>query len=239
MDVFTFENFLALLSLTSLEIVLGFDNIVVLTILVSKLEKSKQDYARKLGMFCAMWMRIGLLFSISWLMKLTTPLFEILNHGVTGRDLVFLSGGLFLIGKATFEIHENTEGEGDGYKKENKNVKGFAAVILQIVLIDMVFSLDSVITAVGMSSHLEVMVASVVVSVFLMMYFAKKVGEILERHPTFKILALSFLVLVGVMLVAEGMGKHIEKGYIYFAMGFSLMVEFINLRIRAKRKKQH
>lgn len=237
MGLITLENLLALLSLTSLEVILGFDNIVVLTLLVGKLEKSRRDFARKLGMLCAMVMRIGLLFSISLIMKLSDPLFTLIGHEVTERDLVFLLGGLFLIGKATLEIHENTESPGEGIKEETKNVKGLTAVILQIVLIDLVFSLDSVITAVGMSSHLGVMVLSVILSVILMMYFAKAVGDFIDRHPTFKILALSFLVLVGVMLFAEGLGKHIEKGYIYFAMGFSLSVEFINLKIRSNKQK--
>lgn len=235
MEILTIENFIALFTLTSLEIILGFDNIVVLTLLVSKLEKQRQNFARKIGMFCAMGMRIMLLFSISWLMKLNNPLFSLLAHEVTARDLIFLLGGLFLIGKATFEIHESTEGHGKGLKKELKNIKGFSAVIFQIVLIDLVFSIDSVITAVGMSSQIEVMVLAVMISAGLMMYSAKVIGDFIEKHPTFKILALSFLVLVGVMLFAEGMGKHIEKGYIYFAMGFSLTVEFINLKIRAAK----
>ncbi len=235
-EILTIENAIALFTLTSLEVILGFDNIVVLTLLVSKLEKQRQNVARKIGMLCAMLMRIALLFSISWIMKLNNSLFSLLGHDVTARDLVFLLGGLFLIGKATFEIHESTEGHGEGIKKEVKNIHGFTAVIFQIVLIDLVFSIDSVITAVGMSSQIEVMVLAVMISACLMMYSAKLIGEFIEKHPTFKILALSFLVLVGVMLFAEGMGRHIEKGYIYFAMGFSLSVEFINLKIRANKK---
>lgn len=234
-EILTIENLIALFTLTSLEVILGFDNIVVLTLLVSKLEKKRQDFARKLGMFCAVVMRVMLLFSISWLMKLNNPFFSLLGHEVTARDLVFLLGGLFLIGKATFEIHESTEGHGEGLKKEVKNIHGFTAVISQIVLIDLVFSIDSVITAVGMSSQIEVMVLAVLISAVLMMYSAKMIGDFIEKHPTFKVLALSFLVLVGVMLFAEGLGQHIEKGYIYFAMGFSLSVEFINLRIRAAK----
>ncbi|MBP9839306.1 MAG: TerC family protein [Proteobacteria bacterium] len=234
MEIFTVENILALITLTLLEIVLGFDNIIVLTLIVNKLEKEKRNVARKLGMILAMFMRIGLLLSISAIMMLKNPILHILGQGFSGRDLILLAGGLFLIGKATFEIHENTEPD----KHKEKQVKGakkFWSAIFQIILVDLVFSLDSVITAVGMASDIKIMITAVVISMVLMMTFAKAVGEFIERHPTFKVLALSFLVLIGVMLVSESMGKHIEKGYIYFAMSFSLAVEFINLKVRQVR----
>lgn len=230
MEILTLENFLALLSLTSLEIILGFDNIVVLTLIISKLEKSKQNSARKIGMSLAMCMRILLLFSISWLMMLTKPIFNLMSHDFSGRDLVLLSGGLFLIAKTTSEIHESVETKKE---KRIKHKTKYFSVILQIVLVDIIFSLDSVITAVGVSNHLGVMIIAIVTSVVIMARFAKFIGEFIEEHPTFKILALSFLVLVGVMLFAEGIGHHIDKGYIYFAMSFSLIVEFINLKLKS------
>jgi predicted tellurium resistance membrane protein TerC len=237
MELFTFENLAALVALTSLEIVLGFDNIVILTVLVSKLKPEEQDKARTIGLSLAMLMRILLLFSISWVMLLTKPIFAVAGVEFSGKSLVLLIGGLFLIGKATVEIHDSTEG---GHEKEIKasRLKKFWPVITQILLLDLVFSIDSVITAVGMSNHLPVMVLAIVSSVGLMFFFAKPVGDFIEKHPTFKILALSFLVLVGVMLVAEGFGKHVEKGYIYFAITFSLAVEFINLRMK-KNVKHH
>ncbi|MFN8390252.1 MAG: TerC family protein [Bdellovibrionota bacterium] len=233
MEVFTLQNLVALLSLTGLEIVLGFDNIVIMSVMVARLDRDKQDGARRLGILLAMCMRICLLLSISWLMLLTNPLFELFNHSVSGKDLVMLIGGLFLIGKATFEIHENTEGEEHDEGKP-RGAKRFWAVIVQIILLDLVFSLDSVITAVGVADHISVMIFAIIVSVVMMFFFAKGIGNFIHEHPTFKILALSFLVLVGVMLVAEGLGQHIEKGYIYFAMSFSLIVEFFNLRMRTK-----
>lgn len=236
MELFTFENLAALVALTSLEIVLGFDNIVILTVLVSKLKAEEQDRARTLGLSLAMLMRILLLFSISWVMLLTKPLFAVAGQEFSGKSLVLLLGGLFLIGKATFEIHDSTEGPHEAVVSDKRQSKKFWAVILQILLLDIVFSIDSVITAVGMANHLPVMVLAIVTSVGLMFFFAKPVGNFIEAHPTFKILALSFLVLVGVMLVAEGFGKHIEKGYIYFAISFSLVVEFINLRMKRNVK---
>jgi len=232
MELLTLENLAALVALTGLEIVLGFDNIVILTVLVSKLKPEQQDKARKVGLSLAMIMRILLLFSISWVMLLTKPLFGIGSFEFSGKSLVLLIGGLFLIGKATFEIHENTEGHEMKLPSDARRSKKFWPVITQILLLDLVFSIDSVITAVGMASHLPVMVLAIVSSVGLMFFFAKPVGEFIEEHPTFKILALSFLVLVGVMLVSEGFGKHIEKGYVYFAISFSLIVEFINLRMK-------
>lgn len=236
-DLFTFGNLLALLTLTSLEIVLGFDNVVMISILVDKLEAAKQDSARRLGIILAMLMRIILLFCISWVMLLTEPLFGLFGKEFSGKSLILLAGGMFLIAKATFEIHHNVEDAGDNSQKPKGKLKSYWAVIGQILLLDLVFSIDSVITAVGMASHIIVMVIAVLASVALMLIFAKRIGDFIKAHPTFKILALSFLVLVGVLLVAEGLGQHIDKGYIYFAMSFSLIVEFLNLKIRSKAHK--
>jgi predicted tellurium resistance membrane protein TerC len=230
-ELFTVENLIALCTLTLLEVVLGIDNIVFLSILTGKLESSERGRARRLGLFLAMFMRIGLLLGLSFVMKLTQPIFSLLEHGVSGRDLILLGGGLFLIAKATHEIHAKLEGPAQRASSK-KGAASFGAVIVQIVLIDIIFSLDSVITAVGMAQHLAVMIAAVVLAVGAMMVFAGAVGEFVERHPTIKMLALAFLILIGVMLVAEGMGKHVEKGYIYFAMAFALLVELINLRVR-------
>lgn len=238
MELFTAENLFALLSLTGLEIVLGFDNIVIMSILVGKLPAERQDVARRTGIMLAMFMRIALLLSISWIMMLTKPLFEIAGHEFSGKSLVLLFGGLFLVAKATYEIHDNTEGDhhDEDAAKKKRSAK-FWVVISQIVVLDLVFSLDSVITAVGVAKALEVMIFAIVASVAMMLVFSKSIGNFIQRHPTFKILALSFLVLVGVMLVAEGLGQHIEKGYIYFAMSFSLIVECINLRMKANAGK--
>ena len=236
MELLTTENLFALLSLTALEIVLGFDNIVIMSVLVSKLDKEKQAVARRTGIFLAMLMRILLLLSISWIMMLTNPLFSVLGKDFSGKSLILIFGGMFLIAKATFEIHDNMEEPEHAHEdaaKKKRSTK-FWVVIGQIVLLDLVFSLDSVITAVGMAQAIEVMIFAILVSVALMMLFAKAIGDFIHTHPTFKILALSFLVLVGVMLVSEGLGQHVEKGYVYFAMCFSLMVEFINQRIRSK-----
>lgn len=235
-ELLTVENAIALVTLTSLEIVLGIDNIVFIAILTGKLHPSKQDKARRIGLALAMVMRILLLLAISWIMGLTKPLFEVLDHGVSGRDLILLLGGLFLIGKATFEIHDKIEGE--HHDSKAKVAASFASVIFQIMLLDLVFSLDSVITAVGMVEHIPIMIAAVVIAIGIMMIFAGTVSRFVERHPTIKMLALSFLLLIGVMLLAEGFGRHIEKGYIYFAMGFSLFVEMLNLRVR-KAGKEH
>jgi predicted tellurium resistance membrane protein TerC len=237
-ELFTFENLIALCTLTLLEIVLGIDNIVFLSILTGKLEQSQRGRARRLGLFLAMFMRIGLLFGLSFVMKLTQPLVSLFEHGVSGRDLILLGGGLFLIAKATHEIHAKLEGP-EEHASSRRGAASFGAVIVQIVLIDIIFSLDSVITAVGMAQHLTVMIAAVVLAVGAMMIFAGAVGEFVERHPTIKMLALSFLILIGVMLVAEGMGKHVEKGYIYFAMAFALLVEILNLRVRRVSKPVH
>lgn len=225
------ETWVAFLTLTALELVLGIDNIIFISILAGKLPKEDQEKARKVGLSLAMFMRIGLLFMLSWLVGLTKPLFEVLGQGFSGRDLILLLGGMFLVGKATMEIHERIEGE---EHEQTANVKAkFTSVIIQILLLDIVFSLDSVITAVGMVDELPVMVAAVVVSVGLMLLWSGTVSAFVQRHPTVKMLALSFLLLIGMSLVAEGFGHHIPKGYIYFAMAFSVGVEMLNLRSRA------
>lgn len=227
------ENWLALLTLTVLEIVLGIDNIIFISILVGKLPDRQQPKARRLGLFLAMFLRIGLLASLAWMVKLTSPLFTVLGQGISGRDLILLTGGLFLIFKSTREIHDRLEGEeGEG---STRVAAGFAAVIVQILLLDIVFSLDSVITAVGMANHLAVMITAVVLAVGVMMWAAAPIGAFVARHPTIKMLALSFLLLIGVSLIAEGLGRHIPKGYIYFAMAFSVLVEMLNLWARKKK----
>ena len=230
-ELLTTENLIALLTLTSLEVVLGIDNIVFLSILCGKLPPERQPFARRLGLLLAMGMRILLLLAISWVMGLVRPLFEILGHEFSGRDLILLGGGAFLIAKATFEIHEKME-VSEREARLPMGRAGILAVLVQIALLDVVFSLDSVITAVGMVDHVPIMILAIVIAIGVMMAFAGAVSRFIDRHPTMKVLALSFLILVGVMLVAEGFGKHIEKGYIYFAMAFSLGVEFLNMRLR-------
>jgi predicted tellurium resistance membrane protein TerC len=230
----TSESLIALLTLTGLEIVLGIDNIVFISILVGKLPTAQQGNARRIGLLLAMGMRILLLLAISWVIGLTQPLFSVLEQEFTGRDLVLLVGGLFLVAKATWEIHDKLEGEAHG-PGGTRATAGFAAILTQIVLLDIVFSLDSVITAVGMAKHLEIMIAAVVIAVGVMMVFAASISDFIERHPTMKMLALSFLLLIGVVLVADGFGQHVSKGYIYFAMAFSLFVELMNIRIRGRR----
>jgi len=236
-DLFTAENALAFVTLTAMEIVLGIDNIVFISILTGKLPAEQRPRARRLGLGGAMITRILLLLSLTWVMGLTAELFGVMGHGVSGRDLVLLVGGLFLIGKATFEIHERIEGHakpGEGGPKHPK----FNTIIFQIMVLDIVFSLDSVITAVGMARSLMVMVAAVVVAVGVMLVFAGKVSDFVEHNPTIKMLALSFLLLIGVMLVADGCGQHIPKGYVYFAMAFSLLVEMLNLRAHKVAQKK-
>ena len=232
------DVWLALLSLTAMEIVLGIDNIVFITILVGRLPAAQRARVRRIGLMGALITRLGLLFTLSWMMKLTAPLLTVLGHELSGRDLILLGGGLFLIGKATLEIHHKLEGGGEG---EGGGGKARAAgwVIMQIMVIDLVFSLDSVITAVGMASQLWVMVTAMIVAVGVMLVFANRVGDFVERHPSIKILALSFLILIGVMLTAEGMGRHVSKGYVYFAMGFSLGVEMLNIRRSKKQPPVH
>ena len=219
-------------TLTVLEIVLGIDNVIFISILASKLPRDQQDKARYIGLGLAMVMRIALLFSLSWIIQLTAPLFEVLGEEISGRDLVLLIGGLFLLAKATHEIHERLEGE-EGHASA-KVAPSLRSVLIQIMLLDIVFSLDSVITAVGMVDQLGVMVTAVIVAVAFMMVFAKPVSDFVERHPTVKMLALSFLILIGVSLVAEAFDQHIPKGYIYFAMAFSVLVEVLNLKARRK-----
>ena len=224
------ETWIALLTLTVLEIVLGIDNIVFISILAGKLPEAEQQRARRTGLALAMLMRIALLLSLTAIMRLTAPLFTALGHPVSGRDLILIGGGLFLIAKSTFEIHDKLEGE-RGHANPRARAT-FASVIGQIVLLDIVFSLDSVITAVGMARQVGVMVAAVVIAVGVMLLAAGAVSDFVHRHPTVKMLALSFLLLIGVALLADGLGQHISKGYIYFAMGFSVFVEMLNLRLR-------
>ncbi len=227
------ETWISLATLAAMEIVLGIDNIVFLSIMAGRLPRAQQPAARRLGLAFALATRLGLLFTITWLMRLRAVLFSVLGHGWSGRDLILLAGGIFLIAKATMEIHDKLEVK-HGPELERAGGRGasFWLVIVQIGVIDIVFSLDSVITAVGMAQHLAVMVAAMILAVGVMLVFAGPVGDFVERHPTMKMLALSFLLLIGVMLVAESWGKHIEKGYIDFAMAFSFLVEMLNLRVR-------
>ena len=226
------QIWIALLTLTFLEIVLGVDNIIFISILSGKLPPEQQPKARRLGLIGAMVTRILLLFSLAWIIKLTEPLFTALGHPVSGRDLILICGGLFLLGKSTLEIHERLEGE-EGHGS-TRVAATFASVIVQIMLLDIVFSLDSVITAVGMVDELWVMITAVIVSVGIMMVAAEPISAFVHRHPTVKMLALSFLLLIGLSLLLEGFGQHIPKGYVYFAMGFSVFVEMINLKVRTK-----
>ncbi|GAB7026812.1 TerC family protein [Geotalea toluenoxydans] len=224
------QVWLALVTLTALEIVLGIDNIIFISIQAGKLPVHQQEKARLLGLGLAMFIRIVLLFSLAWLMGLTAPLFSILNNEISGRDLILICGGLFLLWKSTMEIHEKLEGE-EGHASAKGGIS-FASVIIQILMLDIVFSLDSIITALGMANRVGVMVAAVVVAVFFMMLFSGKISAFVDRHPTIKMLALSFLILIGVALIGDGFDMHIPKGYIYFAMAFSVIVEMLNLRMR-------
>lgn len=227
------QVWIAFATLTALELVLGIDNIVFISILAGKLPAEQQKKARLVGLALAMLMRVGLLFSLSWIISLTKPLFTMLGQEISGRDLVLIAGGLFLLGKSTHEIHQRLEGE-EG--EASTRVKpSFASVIVQILLLDIVFSLDSVITAVGMVDEIWIMIAAVVVAVLFMMVFAAPISNFVDRHPTVKMLALSFLLLIGVTLLAEAFDRHIPKGYIYFAMAFSVFVEMLNLRLRKHR----
>ncbi len=228
------ETWIALITLTTLEIVLGIDNVIFISILAGKLPKGQQKRARRLGLGFAMITRILLLMSLAWIIRLTAPLFTVLGNAISGRDLIMIGGGLFLLAKATYEIHDKLEGE-EGHASAKVRAK-FASVIVQILLLDIVFSLDSVITAVGMARQLGVMIAAVVMAVGVMMVAAEPINGFVDRHPTLKVLALSFLLLIGASLVAEGLGQHFPKGYIYFAMGFSVFVESLNLRVRAKAR---
>ena len=225
---------IGLLTLTVLEIVLGIDNIIFISILAGKLPADQQGRARRVGLLGAMVTRIGLLAALAWIIKLTAPLFSVFGRDVSGRDLILLAGGLFLLFKSTREIHEALEGE-EG-RDNPRGRASFAGVVGQIAILDIVFSLDSVITAVGMARHLEVMIAAVVLAVGVMMFASAPISDFVHRHPTVKMLALSFLLIIGISLVADGLGQHIHKGYIYFAMGFSVFVEALNLRARARRR---
>ena len=231
----TADGLIALVTLTAMEIVLGIDNVVFLAILAGRLPVDQQPFARRLGLSLALGIRIGLLLAISWIMGLTEPFFSVLGRGVSGRDLILLGGGLFLIAKATWEIYDKVEA---GHEATAAGAKrgAFMLVLIQILLIDIVFSLDSVITAVGMANDLAIMIIAMVLSMLVMLVVAGAVSDFVNRHPSVKILALSFLLLIGVMLVAEGAGTHVDKAYIYFAMAFSLLVEMLNLRYHKKRR---
>ena len=229
------QVWIAFATLTALELVLGIDNIVFISILAGKLPAEQQQKARLTGLALAMFMRVGLLFSLSWIISLTAPLFTVLGQEISGRDLVLIAGGLFLIGKATHEIHGKLEGDEGSASTRVK--PSFFSVIVQILLLDIVFSLDSVITAVGMVDEIWIMIAAVVVAILFMMAFANPISNFVDRHPTVKMLALSFLLLIGVTLLAEAFDRHIPKGYIYFAMAFSVFVEMLNLRLRKGHAK--
>jgi predicted tellurium resistance membrane protein TerC len=230
----TADGLIALVTLTAMEIVLGIDNVVFLAILVGRLPVDQRPLARRLGLSLALGIRIGLLLAITWIMGLTAPFFEVLGRGISGRDLILLGGGLFLIAKATWEIYDKVEAGHD--EAAAGTARGaFMLVLIQILLIDIVFSLDSVITAVGMANDIAIMIIAMVLSMLVMLVSAGGVSDFVNRHPSVKILALSFLLLIGVMLVAEGAGSHVNKAYIYFAMAFSLLVEMLNLRYRKKR----
>jgi predicted tellurium resistance membrane protein TerC len=236
-NIFTPETLIALVTLTALEIVLGIDNIIFISILVGRLPEELRQKARFIGLLLAMLTRILLLFSLTWVMGLIDPLFTLFGKEISGRDLILIGGGLFLLYKSTHEIHSNLEGmEGSD---DPKIAASFAGVLTQIALLDIIFSLDSVITAVGLARHLWVMVTAVILAVGVMIFSAKSIGDFVDRHPTFKILALSFLMLIGVTLIADGFGAHVPKGYIYFSMAFAVAVEVINMRIRNKVAPVH
>jgi len=252
--LFSVPALIALLTLTALEIVLGIDNIVFLAILSGRLPAHQQKKARRIGLLLAMVMRIALLFAIAWVMRLTQPLFDLPfgflgsrevdgetlpGIGISGKDLILLVGGLFLIAKATFEIHHKIEGDFEERPGMGRKVATFGGVLIQVMLVDAIFSIDSVVTAVGMAQHIEVMITAVVISIIVMMIFAETISAFIERHPTLKMLALSFLVLIGVLLVADGLHQHLPRGYVYFAMAFSLGVEMLNISaIRSRKKKE-
>jgi predicted tellurium resistance membrane protein TerC len=226
------ETYVSLVTLTAMEVVLGIDNIIFISILADKLPPTQRQKARNIGLALALVGRLALLFSIAWVMRLTEPLFEVLGNEFSGRDLILLGGGLFLLAKSTHEIYDKLEVAHD--QERMAQGASFAVIMVQILALDIVFSLDSVITAVGMAQALPVMVTAMIVAVAVMLVFARRIGDFVNKHPSMKILALSFLLLIGVMLVAEGMGQHVGKGYIYFAMAFSLLVELLNMRLRRK-----
>lgn len=230
------EAWIALVTLTALEIVLGIDNIIFISILVGRLPEAQRNFARRMGLSLAMLTRLGLLFSISWVMSLTQPWFTVLSNPISGRDIVLIGGGLFLLAKATHEIHNSIEGA-DNDDSKVAATTSMGMVLLQIAILDIVFSLDSVITAVGLVEHVSLMAIAIVLAVLVMLMAARSIGEFVDNHPTIKILALAFLILVGVTLIVEGFDVHVPKGYIYFAMAFSVSVEFLNLRMRKKREE--
>ncbi len=236
MELLSVEAAISLLSLTAMEIVLGIDNIVFISIIVARLPEGRRKAIRQTGIALALVMRLGLLASLSWIMGLTRPLLSVLGHEIAGRHIILLGGGLFLIGKATLEIYDKVERGEDDPDAALSASPSATSVLIQILLLDIVFSLDSVITAVGMAPHLAVMVTAMVLSVIVMLIAAGAVGEFIQRHPSMKILALSFLLLIGVLLTAEGMGRHVEKGYVYFAMAFSFAIELVNMRFRKKAR---
>lgn len=229
------ENLIALFTLTLLEVVLGIDNVVFIAILTEKVDAARQTAVRRVGLTLAMLMRIGLLLSISWIVSLTEPFFTVFDHGFSWRDVILLVGGIFLMGKAILEIHTHIEEEPE---QGHSSYASIPMVLFQIAIFDLIFSLDSVITAVGVAKYVPVMVTAIIVSVLVMIIFAERISKFILSHPTVKILALSFLILIGFVLLADGLGKHIEKGYIYFAMGFSIVMEMLNMRLRAKRRKK-
>ncbi len=234
--IFSAEAWIALTTLTALEIVLGIDNIIFISILVGRLPPEKRDFARKIGLALAMLMRLALLFSISLVMRLTEPLISILSIEISGRDIILIAGGLFLLAKATHEIHAALEGAGSAAQPSFKATLG--RILVQIAILDLVFSLDSVITAVGLAEQISLMAVAIIIAVGVMLFAAKAISEFVDRHPTVKMLALSFLILVGVTLMVEGFDIHVPKGYIYFAMAFSVMVEMLNIRIRKRLEKK-
>ncbi len=230
------QAWIALLTLTALEIVLGIDNIIFISILVGRLPEAQRKRARLIGLSLAMLMRIGLLLVLSWIMKLTVPLFTLWEHDFSGRSLILLGGGLFLLAKSTHEIHNSLEGSHEG--EQRSGTANMLTVLIQIAIIDIVFSLDSVITAVGLVQHLSVMILAILISVGVMMFAANAIGDFVDRHPSLKVLALSFLMLIGMTLVGEGLDFHIPKGYVYFAMAFSVTVEILNIKARNRRRDQ-
>ena len=235
LDLLSMENLTALLTLSLMEIVLGIDNIIFIAILTARLPQQQQPLARNLGISLALLTRLLLLFSIAWLMGLTDPLFSIFGQALSARDLILVIGGLFLVGKATYEIHDKVEGIHDDSTQKISQKNQFISIIVQIMLLDIVFSLDSVITAIGMVQQISIMVIAMLIAMLVMLLSSGKISDFVERHPTIKILALAFLILIGVVLTVEGMGGHVGKGYIYFAMFFSLCIEMINMRYRSKR----
>ncbi|PJZ55460.1 TerC family protein [Leptospira barantonii] len=239
MELLTLDTVIAILTLTLMEIVLGIDNIVFLSIVSGKLPKTQQNKARNLGLTLALGFRIGLLFAVSWIASLTNALFTIADFAVSGRDLIMLGGGLFLIAKSTSEIHGKVEGIEDENSKSKKEKISFWSVIVQLILLDIIFSVDSIVTAVGLSGNFQVMVAAVILSMIVMLIFSGTVSDFINEHPTMKVLALSFLIMIGAMLFADGLHFHIPKGYVYFSMAFSLGVELINMKIRKAGTKKH